>query len=721
MATCHIFLSYARRDGGDHAERLERELPAHGFQTWRDTRGIEPTQDFTAEIEKALEAADVVIACITPDVKRDDSFVRRELGYALALRKPVLVARFADIVPPIAVVNNTYFDFFNDSSGPLSRLLAYLSRDPTTLELHERPDAVDPFRPYLETLYRQVVLFLDKTVLKGRDAASSVLPLGTEAVPGVVPATSDALPRGFFDVAGVADDSLNGLGASPVFNTLNAAFGHYGHRLLLLGVPGSGKTTALMAFAREAIARRLDDPMAPLPIVAPIAAWDPELRPNLATWIANIVPPLADRIREVLDHEKALLMLDGLDELGDRLKTPPADGTESDPRVLFLRLVPPGNQVLVTSRLNEYRKLARQAPLNGAVTLRALDDDQIAAYLAPFPELHAIVAHQPGLREALRIPLLLSLFTVAFAGQGAPGGCDLSSGSVRDAIFELFIRRRYDHEQRKPHALMPFTLAEIYDHLGSIIARVDPYLPGGGWWDAPTLLTQEHIRERFGHERGVALIDVLTRLNLLVLVDDQRLRFLHLLLRDHLAFKQATKLAASAMAKVRVGATVILRELRDPRSIPILTTAADDPRQQVRWNATAALADLREPAAIPALIGRLADRAQPTWGDAYDQTPPAYWIAAEGLLSLGALAVEPLIAALQAGNPQVCGLSAYILGQIGSVDAVPALRACAARSLDSDTADVVGWSTERVELIVHRSLDQISDVEARRSHPTSGI
>jgi hypothetical protein len=75
----HLFISYARKDGAANAERVDRTLAGAGFATWRDTRGIDPTADFTAEIEKAIESATYLIACITPDVKRDDSFVRREL------------------------------------------------------------------------------------------------------------------------------------------------------------------------------------------------------------------------------------------------------------------------------------------------------------------------------------------------------------------------------------------------------------------------------------------------------------------------------------------------------------------------------------------------------------------------------------------------------------------------------------------------------------------
>jgi hypothetical protein len=70
------FISYARKDGLTHAEYLERALP----DTWRDKRNLDPFKDFTAEIERAIDACRQVVAVITPDTTREDSFVRRELA-----------------------------------------------------------------------------------------------------------------------------------------------------------------------------------------------------------------------------------------------------------------------------------------------------------------------------------------------------------------------------------------------------------------------------------------------------------------------------------------------------------------------------------------------------------------------------------------------------------------------------------------------------------------
>src|SRR5215471_16354528 len=79
-----IFISYARAEK-QYAERLEHDLEIEGIGTWRDTRNLDPFQDFTGEIEVNIKAASHVVVCLTRDVKeRTDSFVRREIAYALA-------------------------------------------------------------------------------------------------------------------------------------------------------------------------------------------------------------------------------------------------------------------------------------------------------------------------------------------------------------------------------------------------------------------------------------------------------------------------------------------------------------------------------------------------------------------------------------------------------------------------------------------------------------
>jgi HEAT repeat protein len=162
----------------------------------------------------------------------------------------------------------------------------------------------------------------------------------------------------------------------------------------------------------------------------------------------------------------------------------------------------------------------------------------------------------------------------------------------------------------------------------------------------------------------------------------------------------------------RVGAMIMLRELRDPRSLPTLAQATKDTRRQVRWNATAALAQLHDIATIPVLISMLSDSSQPTLADAYDQTPMARSIAADAIVALGAPAVPALIAALDHDSAQVRGAVADCLGRIGNADALPTLERHAVRVSESEMTDI-GWDTERLSTVIARAIERIKAASVR--------
>jgi hypothetical protein len=106
--TAHVFISYARADPR-WADRLDEDLRRAGFSTWRDTRDIDPSQDFTGEIEAAIRSASHVVVCLTPSVRaRGDSFVRREIAYALAqdaARRTESPLRRLHLVPVVSALS----------------------------------------------------------------------------------------------------------------------------------------------------------------------------------------------------------------------------------------------------------------------------------------------------------------------------------------------------------------------------------------------------------------------------------------------------------------------------------------------------------------------------------------------------------------------------------------------------------------------------------------
>lgn len=85
-----VFLSYASQDQL-LVQELARRLAAEGWiDPWLDKKNLLPGQDWRLEIEKAVEAADSVIICLSSNSVNKEGFVQKEVRYAreLALEKP---------------------------------------------------------------------------------------------------------------------------------------------------------------------------------------------------------------------------------------------------------------------------------------------------------------------------------------------------------------------------------------------------------------------------------------------------------------------------------------------------------------------------------------------------------------------------------------------------------------------------------------------------------
>lgn len=165
----HIFISYSCRDGLPYAEKLEQSLQEKGFTTWRDVRGINPSQDFTAEIEQAIDGASHIVVCLTDDTKRENSYVRLEIQYALipdssdGLSKSVIPIRFEDVKPHLPIINYEWINIFEDWDQHFNRLVDILNNQ-SSQEFHSKLASDDPFSDYLQNIYKSVVSDIQRTV-----------------------------------------------------------------------------------------------------------------------------------------------------------------------------------------------------------------------------------------------------------------------------------------------------------------------------------------------------------------------------------------------------------------------------------------------------------------------------------------------------------------------------------------------------------------------------
>lgn len=161
-----VFISYARKDGAELAQRLQADLQQRGYEPWLDKQRIEGGASWTNSIEEAIDAADYLLALLTPGSYRSEICRAEQLR---SLRKgkcviPLMAQQGCDI--PLHLEAKNYRDFsvgrkyhqslnelltdLRDRNGvPLKeefRVTSYITVPPLPVNFVERPEAVAALR-----------------------------------------------------------------------------------------------------------------------------------------------------------------------------------------------------------------------------------------------------------------------------------------------------------------------------------------------------------------------------------------------------------------------------------------------------------------------------------------------------------------------------------------------------------------------------------------------
>ena len=153
-------------------------MTALGLDSFFDTRDLDPSTDFTSQLERSVRSASRMLVCVTPDVARDDSFVKREIGYALGVdqrrrretperRLPITPIVFSGGVLPISIANLTMLELSNRPS--VEELTALLrehfaqKEEPTLAE--RKPNALEQYlHDFLGKIVDQLEASVDEVI-----------------------------------------------------------------------------------------------------------------------------------------------------------------------------------------------------------------------------------------------------------------------------------------------------------------------------------------------------------------------------------------------------------------------------------------------------------------------------------------------------------------------------------------------------------------------------
>lgn len=220
--------------------------------------------------------------------------------------------------------------------------------------------------------------------------------------------------------------------------------------LLILGEPGSGKTTMLLELARLAILRAQEDPLQPIPVVFNLSSW--RLGQKLAEWLVDelkgkyyVSPKIG---QSWVDKGELLLLLDGLDEVG-------IENRKACVLTINAFQAEHSMPLVVCSRREEYEGLATHLNLRGAMLIHQLSEEQVDGYLqkagAGLTVVRQVLMQDAELREFAQTPLILSILVLTYRDVPEAGLRALEAeGDCRQQLFDAYICQMFGRRSIYP-------------------------------------------------------------------------------------------------------------------------------------------------------------------------------------------------------------------------------------------------------------------------------
>jgi len=305
-------------------------------------------------------------------------------------------------------------------------------RELRALNVSAKPSPLDSDEQRaLKILLGNVKHFWIEGVLDNTIRRAGLLAIGKETQPQAVGNPWEAVLELPFEGTRTVDSNK---GISEVFDDVERS-------ALILGQPGSGKTTTLLTLLRELVTRAESNPAEPIPAVFHLSSWVDPNQP-LESWL---VDELSDKYqipkkigKDWLEHRRLLLLLDSLDEVAPENRVACVEAINR-----FTKEVGhPG--MAVCCHLEEYEELKVKLTLNGAICLRPLTDAQIDAYVeqagAELAGLRSALPQDCSLKELARSPLMLNLMCISYRGYqvGSLAGGESREGRT-EHLFKTYI------------------------------------------------------------------------------------------------------------------------------------------------------------------------------------------------------------------------------------------------------------------------------------------
>lgn len=230
--------------------------------------------------------------------------------------------------------------------------------------------------------------------------------------------------------------------------TFQAAYG----RLLITGAPGTGKTTLLLQLA----IKLLETESNTIPIVLNLATWQSDFV-TLDKWLLEILPTEMGvnkaLAKKVVEEFQLILLLDGFDEVREEdrkscLEAIGRYGKDAD------------KQYVISSRIEEYKQVTKDAPVNYQLEVAPLTVEQVEQELQRLghqqPEamrLLQAIQKDALLRETVQNPFYFNTLQLIFANGVSWSDLDFQADTVegrQGEIVERFVATELKYQEAYP-------------------------------------------------------------------------------------------------------------------------------------------------------------------------------------------------------------------------------------------------------------------------------
>jgi hypothetical protein len=215
-------------------------------------------------------------------------------------------------------------------------------------------------------------------------------------------------------------------------------------KMLILGEPGSGKTTMLLELTRDTIARAEKDSNEPIPVVFNLSSWT-DSKQSIADWLVEELNTKYRIPKKIalswIENDMLLLLLDGLDEVARERREKCVEAINTFQKEHLVPLV-------VCSRVADYDALDIQLKLQSAVLLQPLTSQQVNDYLnragLEFAAVREALKKDPMLQELAQSPLMLSIMTLAYRGISVEDLQPLGTTADRHKhLFDTYVQQMF--------------------------------------------------------------------------------------------------------------------------------------------------------------------------------------------------------------------------------------------------------------------------------------